>query len=71
MVENSNADTAHYEVNDGVAVITLNRPQAKNAINPALHERLKELWNQVDADDAVEVAILTGTGDAFCAGSLL
>lgn len=69
MVENSNAATAHYEVDDGVAVITLNRPQAKNAINPALHGRLKELWTQVDADDAVEVAILTGTGDAFCAGA--
>lgn len=60
---------AEFEVTDGVAVITLNRPEAKNAINPELHARLKELWAQIESDDDVGVTIVTGTGDAFCAGA--
>lgn len=60
---------ARLEVSDRIALITLNRPEAKNAIDPELHERLKAIWTRVEADDGIEVAILTGEGDAFCAGA--
>lgn len=58
-----------YEKRDGIAVVTLNRPEAKNAINPETHERLWEIWRDFRDDPEVEVAIVTGTGDAFCAGA--
>ena len=51
-----------YELRDRIAYVTLNRPEAMNAINPEMHE---ELFRDDDAD----VAILTGSGDAFCAGA--
>ena len=58
-----------YERRDRIAYITLNRPEAKNAITPEMHEELCRIWADFrDADDA-DVAILTGTGDAFCAGA--
>ncbi len=52
-----------------VAVITLNRPDARNAINPEVAVRLAEAWQQVKDDDGIRVAVLTGTGSAFCAGA--
>jgi enoyl-CoA hydratase/carnithine racemase len=57
------------EKRDRIAYLTLNRPEAKNAIDPELHELLWAAWEDFGADDAVDVAILTGTGDAFCAGA--
>ena len=60
---------ALYEKSDRIALITLNRPQAMNAINPELHARLWEIWEDFRDDAAVDVAILTGAGDAFCAGA--
>jgi enoyl-CoA hydratase/carnithine racemase len=58
-----------YEKRDRIARVTLNRPEAKNAIDPAMHETLVEIWEDFRDDDAVDVAILTGAGDAFCAGA--
>jgi enoyl-CoA hydratase len=59
-----------YELNDGVAVITLNRPEARNAMSPEVLCRLYDAWQEVKNDDAVRVAVLTGAGDkAFCAGA--
>lgn len=52
-----------------VAVVTLNRPDARNAINPEVAVRLAEAWQQVKDDDGIRVAVLTGTGSAFCAGA--
>lgn len=57
-----------YEAADGVAVITLNRPQRRNALNRAVREGFAEAWRRVETDDAVQVAILTGAGEHFCAG---
>jgi enoyl-CoA hydratase len=59
----------NYEVKDNVAIITLNRPQALNAIDPELACRLADAWNAARDDDNVRVAIITGTGKAFCAGA--
>ncbi|MCZ6710597.1 MAG: enoyl-CoA hydratase-related protein [Gammaproteobacteria bacterium] len=58
-----------YELDGHVAIITLNRPEARNAINPEVAVRLAEAWESVRADDNVRVAVLTGTGSAFCAGA--
>ena len=58
-----------YERRDRIAYITLNRPEAKNAVTPAMHEELCRIWTEFRDDDAADVAILTGTGDAFCAGA--
>lgn len=60
-----------YEVDDGIGLITLDRPEAKNAIDPDLHEELKATWRQAEVDDAVGVVILTGAAGsgAFCAGA--
>jgi enoyl-CoA hydratase/carnithine racemase len=57
-----------YEVADGVAVITLNRPERMNTISGPMLASLSELLLKANADPAVRVVILTGTGRAFCAG---
>lgn len=54
----------------GVALITLNRPNALNALDVDMREALVEAWNDAHADPAVRVLVLTGAGDrAFCAGA--
>ncbi len=54
---------------DGIAVITLNRPEQRNALNREVREGLTAAWRRFEADDALRIAILTGSGDkAFCAG---
>jgi enoyl-CoA hydratase/carnithine racemase len=58
-----------YEKRDRIAYVTLNRPEAKNAIDTETHELLWQTWEDFAQDDDLDVAILTGTGDAFCAGA--
>jgi enoyl-CoA hydratase/carnithine racemase len=58
-----------YEKRDEIAYITLNRPEVKNAIDRDVHHRLREIWTDFQSDNSVRVAILTGAGDAFCAGA--
>lgn len=59
-----------FDVQGGVATITLNRPEARNAISPEVLCRLFDAFLEVNANDAIRVAVLTGTGDkAFCAGA--
>jgi enoyl-CoA hydratase/carnithine racemase len=58
-----------YRVDSGIATVTLNRPERRNALSIASAERLYELWGEVDADEAVGVVILTSTDcGTFCAG---
>jgi len=52
-----------------VVTLTMNRPEAKNAINPEMLCRLADAWDTIDGDDEVRVAILTGSRGAFCAGA--
>jgi enoyl-CoA hydratase/carnithine racemase len=55
---------------NGVALVTLNRPQVLNALDVPAKERLAEIWQEIADDPAVRVAVLTGAGEkAFCAGS--
>lgn len=57
------------EINDGVALITLNRPEAYNTLSAAIIEGLGEAYHRCDEDDAVRVVVVTGAGKAFCAGA--
>lgn len=55
---------------DGVAIVTLNRPEAMNSIDPESNEQLLAIWDQVSSDEEVRVVVLTGTGErAFCTGA--
>lgn len=63
------SDHLLYEVKDGIAFITLNRPEKLNALNDAMSDDLVALWEQVEADDEVRVVILTAAGKHFCAGA--
>ncbi len=51
-----------------VLVVTLNRPEKRNAVNCEVMCRLYDAWVELDRDDAIHVAILTGRGNTFCAG---
>lgn len=62
--------TVLYDQNDKIVTITINRPDAMNAIDPETHEALVAAWVRFRDDDAAWVAILTGAGDkAFSAGA--
>jgi crotonobetainyl-CoA hydratase len=57
-----------YEEVGGVAWITLNRPEATNALDAEMGAQLAESWRRIDADPQVRAAVLIGAGRAFCAG---
>ncbi len=62
-------DTVTYQVDGGVALITLNRPDRLNALIPGMGERYADLLRQADADPAVRAIVVTGAGRGFCAGA--
>lgn len=62
------ADTVLYEVSDGLATITLNRPEAMNAMNVEAKVALREAVRSAGSDPAVRAVLLTATGRAFCVG---
>ena len=54
---------------DGIAIITINRPDQRNALSREVREGLRAAWARFEADDGLRIAILTGSGEkAFCAG---
>jgi methylglutaconyl-CoA hydratase len=57
------------EKTNGVARVTLNRPEVRNAFDDALIARLSEVFRELDADSATRVVLLAGNGTAFCAGA--
>ncbi|HEX2174107.1 MAG TPA: enoyl-CoA hydratase/isomerase family protein [Dehalococcoidia bacterium] len=56
------------EINDGIALVTLNRPEVLNATNHILHNDLTKIWGDLDRDPDVRVIVVTGAGRAFSAG---
>ncbi len=60
--------TVRIETAGKIATITLDRPEQMNAINPEMSHQLEEFWLAFDRDNALQVAIITGSGRAFCAG---
>ena len=61
-------ETLTFDVSDGVALITLNRPEAANALDKAMADDLFDVAVRCDCDAAIRAAVLTATGDMFCAG---
>jgi len=63
-------EVSQFEVRDRVAWITLNRPEAMNSLNPALRWELSQHFDEVEANDDIWIAVVTGAGErAFCAGA--
>lgn len=58
-----------YEVRDGIAFVTLRRPEKLNALTSGMASELADTWVRIEEDDAVQVAILRGEGRSFCAGA--
>lgn len=63
------SDTVLFDLADHVAVITLNRPAVRNAMNRELREALQQALQRVRDDEDIRVAVLTGAGRTFCAGA--
>ena len=61
--------SVRYERTAAVAVITIDRPERRNAIDRATAEALQSAWRDFDADPEARVGVLTGTGGVFCAGA--
>lgn len=62
--------TVHFEVADHVARVTLDRPEAMNAVDRATEAELQRIWTAIEADRRVRAVVLTGAGTrAFCAGA--
>ena len=59
-----------FEHSNHIATVTINRPEARNAMNPEVFVRLYDAFHEVESNNDIRVAIITGTGDkAFCAGA--
>jgi enoyl-CoA hydratase/carnithine racemase len=62
-------EVVSYQLEDGVALLVIDRPEARNAINQAVGKGLWEGFRRFEEDPAAAVLVLTGTGEAFCAGA--
>jgi trans-feruloyl-CoA hydratase/vanillin synthase len=60
--------TILIEKNDGVTTVRLNRPEKKNAMSPTLHREMHDALRDLEYDNETQVLVITGSGNAFCAG---
>lgn len=58
-----------YSIKNNIGIITLNRPEKRNALHPELIKHLKDKLDELEKEDSVKVLIITGEGKAFCAGA--
>ena len=63
------ADHLRVERSGHVVVVTMDRPEAKNALSPQMLVGMADAWDMIDSDNDVRAAILTGAGGVFCAGA--
>lgn len=61
-------DTVSIEYENGIAWVSLNRPEKRNAMSPTLNQRMIEVLEEVEMNDSVRVVVLTGAGEAFSSG---
>jgi len=64
-----NEEVVLFERRGNIALLTLNRPKARNAISPEVSQAMAGFLDEIEADDALRVVVLTGAGDVFCAGA--
>jgi enoyl-CoA hydratase len=57
-----------FERDGNVVVLTMNNPRRKNALTPEMITLMAQAWDEIDSDESIRVAILTGTGDSYCVG---
>ncbi len=57
-----------FERDGDVVILTMNNPRRKNALTPEMITLMAQAWDEIDADDGIRVAILTGHGDSYCVG---
>jgi enoyl-CoA hydratase len=72
MTQNSRssaADTVITETRESLLIVTINRPEVRNAVDRPTAETLFEIFQSFDRDDSLSAAVLTGAGDTFCAGA--
>ena len=62
------SDAVLTEVQGGVLIVTINRPEAKNAVNKAVAVGVAAAMDRLDSSDDLQVGVLTGAGGTFCAG---
>jgi 2-(1,2-epoxy-1,2-dihydrophenyl)acetyl-CoA isomerase len=62
-------ETIQYELNENVALITMNRPERRNAMNLTLNRELLQAFDQSANDDQVRAVLITGAGQGFCSGA--
>ena len=62
------SEVLEIEARGPLRILTLNRPEARNAANPELHGRLATVWTEIANDSEARVVVLTGRGKAFCGG---
>ena len=62
-------DQVVVEKTGHIALVRLNRPEARNALNPEMVVRLVEIWRELSDDDNIRVIVVTGTGSCFCSGA--
>jgi 2-(1,2-epoxy-1,2-dihydrophenyl)acetyl-CoA isomerase len=61
-------ESIRFTIDNGIAVLTLNRPDRLNSFNQAMHREVRDALDKVQADKTVRVLVLTGAGRGFCAG---
>ncbi|AZG45122.1 enoyl-CoA hydratase/isomerase family protein [Gordonia insulae] len=62
------SDAVLFDVDDEIAIITLNRPDSRNCLSEDVRDGLAQAWDRFEHTDGLRVAVLTGTGETFCAG---
>ena len=62
-------ETIRYDVADRILALTLHRPERMNAFTGRMADEMIDAFDKADADDAIKVVIVTGSGRAFCAGA--
>ena len=67
--EDTEAPHALIEQRGHVLIVTMNRPEARNALTLPMMALMRQAWDQVDGDPGIRVCVLTGAGGAFCAGA--
>lgn len=60
--------SVRFEIADGCALITLNRPERLNSFNPEMHQRLRDALGEIERQEEIRAVLLTGAGRAFSSG---